>query len=553
MTLVFYSTTGWDNPFMVGWGTTSFYNSYLPFFNVFKWAFLILVTLLLVCVMGNEIVRFRSRIPNLPGPRGYPILGSLPTLRGKTNSEEYRKWTTKYGDVFQVQLGNSTAVVVNSVSAARSFFISQREATNSRPEFYVLHKKVQQGKSITSIGTSAWDSSCKRRRKIAASALNKTSVASYLPILDLESRAFLRDILRTCGDGAEAIDMLDTCHKLALNLSLTLSYGTRVEDVKDLREDLLLSEIIYIEHQITKFRDVSGNYLNYIPLLRPLSVVAGWLGSQDGRHMADVGKRRYAYHAALQENLRKEIDLGIDKPCIQGNVLKDPESKGLTEGELLSVSMSMMAGSDTTKRSLLWGLQLLAHRQDIQQKAYQSIVDAGGDILESPNVAQTNIAYIDALTKELGRFFVVLRLALPKATHSWVSWQDARIPPKTLLFLNNWACTRDTSVFPDAEVFDPERWLDGDVTANRHQFAFGMGGRMCVASHVASKALYTVFLHLVAHFEILPADKSRYPSAWDPLTGLLDKENPQAAPLATSVRFAPRNPDKTRRMLSSSQ
>ncbi|KAF4464133.1 3-hydroxyphenylacetate 6 hydroxylase [Fusarium albosuccineum] len=262
--------------------------------------------------------------------------------------------------------------------------------------------------------------------------------------------------------------MLDACHKLALNLSLTLSYGTRfvkspisgsletdhggssVEDVKDLREDLLLSEIIYIEHQITKFRDVSGNYLNYIPLLRPLSVVAGWLGSQDGRHMADVGKRRYAYHAALQENLRKEIDLGIDKPCIQGNVLKDPESKGLTEGELLSVSMN-------------------------------------------------------------------------------------------------------TSVFPDAEVFDPERWLDGDVTANRHQFAFGMGGRMCVASHVASKALYTLFVHLVAHFEILPADKSRYPSAWDPLTGLLDKENPQAAPLATSVRFAPRNPDKTRRMLSSSQ
>lgn len=84
--------------------------------------------------------------------------------------------------------------------------------------------------------------------------------------------------------------------------------------MKDLHEDLLLSEIIYIEDQITKFRDVSGNYLNYIPLLRPLSVVADWFGSSDGKHMADVGKRRYAYHATLQTNLRKEIELGADKP-----------------------------------------------------------------------------------------------------------------------------------------------------------------------------------------------------------------------------------------------
>lgn len=104
----------------------------------------------------------------------------------------------------------------------------------------------------------------------------------------------------------------------------------------------------------------------------------------------------------------------------------------------------MMAGSDTTKRSLLWAVQLLAYRQDIQQRAYESIVEAGADILESPDVAHTKIDYIDALTKEIGRYFVVLRLALPKATHTTVKWQGASIPPNTLLFLNNWACTRGT-------------------------------------------------------------------------------------------------------------
>jgi hypothetical protein len=66
---------------------------------------------------------------------------------------------------------------------------------------------------------------------------------------------------------------------------------------------------------ITKYRDVSGNYLNYIPLLRPFSTIAERLGlSKNEDLMKSIGKRRYGYHAALQANLRKEIELGVDKP-----------------------------------------------------------------------------------------------------------------------------------------------------------------------------------------------------------------------------------------------
>jgi phenylacetate 2-hydroxylase/3-hydroxyphenylacetate 6-hydroxylase len=80
---------------------------------------------------------------------------------------------------------------------------------------------------------------------------------------------------------------------------------------------VLLSEILYIEEMITKYRDVSGNYLNYIPLLRPFSSFAELIGlSQGEKLMASVGKRRYGYHAALQDSLKKEIELGVDKPWL---------------------------------------------------------------------------------------------------------------------------------------------------------------------------------------------------------------------------------------------
>ena len=114
--------------------------------------FVVVLVVLLILVQSS---RGTKAIANLPGPRGQPILGSLASLRGKVHAEQYRIWGQKYGDVFQVKLGERTAVIINSASAARSLFLGQREATKSRPLFYVLHGKVQGGSSTTSTTSSA--------------------------------------------------------------------------------------------------------------------------------------------------------------------------------------------------------------------------------------------------------------------------------------------------------------------------------------------------------------------------------------------------------------
>ena len=106
----------------------------------------------------------------------------------------------------------------------------------------------------------------------------------------------------------------------------------------------------------------------------------------------------------------------------------------------------------------------------------------------------------------------------------------------------------DPELFPNPGIFDPERWLPSEHDSasgnensrpHAHQFAFGIGGRMCVASHLAHNALYTVFLHLIAHFRILPAEgESR--EAIDPLEGLKAKESFVATPRGWRAKFVPR-------------
>lgn len=333
---------------------------------------------------------------------------------------------------------------------------------NSRPTFYVFHGKVS--KAVTSIGTSPWDDSCKRRRKLAAGALNRPRVESYGPILNLEAREFLKNLYEECRDGAVDLDFRPAVRRFSLNLSLTLNYGTRASNVKSLEDDPLFSEIIYVESEISKLRDTGKNYTNYIPLLRYWEPIASVLGLQSTpmSHAKDIGRRRLEYNDVLLSRLKDEIAWDKDKPCIQGAVLKDPESATLTREELISVSLSMMAvsssfgftgssswnyadmfqGADSNQPTLAWAILLLAHRPDIQGKAYAAIRDAG--VLQQPSniYASTKVDYIDALTKEISRYFVVLKLALPKATYADATWGSATIPANTLVFLNSWSCNR---------------------------------------------------------------------------------------------------------------
>lgn len=88
-------------------------------------------------------------------------------------------------------------------------------------------------------------------------------------------------------------------------------------------------------------------------------------------------------------------------------------------------------------------------------------------------------------------------------------------------------------------MFAPERWLPDAPNQYAHQFAFGIGGRMCVASHLAHNALYTVFLHLIARFKILPADGATADEI-DPIKGL-NGLSFVATPKGFRAKFLPRD------------
>ena len=95
----------------------------------------ILALVVYLCVY--EIIRNRSRIAGFGGPRGLPVVGNLLHVQDYS-AQKYQEWAKTCGDVYQVQLGNTTILLINSAAAAKKFFITNSHTFSSRPVTYTF-------------------------------------------------------------------------------------------------------------------------------------------------------------------------------------------------------------------------------------------------------------------------------------------------------------------------------------------------------------------------------------------------------------------------------
>lgn len=192
----------------------------------------IVFTFLLLTLLFFGIKYFNHtdtpKVKGLPEIPGVPLFGNLLQL-GEDHARVTAKWAKQYGwPVFQTRLGNRRIIFANTFESVKQLWITNQSALISRPTLYTFHSVVSTSQGFT-IGTSPWDESCKKRRKVAATALNKPAVQSYMPFIDLESCVAIKDLYKDSNGGELELDPRKYFHRFALNTSLTLNYGIRID------------------------------------------------------------------------------------------------------------------------------------------------------------------------------------------------------------------------------------------------------------------------------------------------------------------------------------
>ncbi|TVY39378.1 putative sterigmatocystin biosynthesis P450 monooxygenase [Lachnellula occidentalis] len=159
----------------------------------------------------------------------------------------------------------------------------------------------------------------------------------------------------------------------------------------------------------------------------------------------------------------------------------------------------MSAGIDTTGDGLCFLMHELSlpRSQHVQQRLRE-------EFIQNPNARLDMLPYLDAVIKEGLRLFPPIPMSLPRCVPEGGRFISGyNIPGGSVVSCQAFSMHRlDESLFPDPEIYNPERWIEekGLVDRNRMFFSFAAGGRGCIGRHLATIEMKTLLKEIYSNF-----------------------------------------------------
>ncbi|CAH3020939.1 unnamed protein product [Porites evermanni] len=174
------------------------------------------------------------------------------------------------------------------------------------------------------------------------------------------------------------------------------------------------------------------------------------------------------------------------------------------EGVREEVDTFMFEGHDTTSAGITWALYLLGRHPVIQQRVYEeveSFFERRSNVLTVDDLKE--FRFLECVLKESQRLFPSVPF-FSRSTSEDCQLGGYFIPKGTTIGVSTFALHRNPEVWPAPLVFDPDRFLPGNIQG-RHPFAFlpfSAGPRNCIGQRLAFLEEKLVLAHVLRHFEI---------------------------------------------------
>ncbi|KAF8314214.1 cytochrome P450 [Clavulina sp. PMI_390] len=168
---------------------------------------------------------------------------------------------------------------------------------------------------------------------------------------------------------------------------------------------------------------------------------------------------------------------------------------------------NMVAGAETTNGICrVFVLAMLLHPK-VQRKVQEELDQVLAQDLPSMDSLQ-NLPYFDAVLKEVLRWRPLTPISIPTVPTKDDTYGGYLIPHDSIVIQNTWAISRDERMYPDAESFNPDRWLVPNPPVDPRLWLFGIGRRICPGMQYAELVYLTMFATLLATVDIVPAHDS---------------------------------------------
>jgi cytochrome P450 len=186
--------------------------------------------------------------------------------------------------------------------------------------------------------------------------------------------------------------------------------------------------------------------------------------------------------------------------CIEA---RDPETGArFTREELIDqIGVFFLAGHETTASALTWAFFILSQQPDIVARMRAEIEAVAGD-------GPVTLEQTKRLSLVRNVFRETLRLYPPISFIPRVALKDTRIGERsirkgTMVMISPWTIHRNTTLWRDADRFDPDRFLperEREVPAGAY-VPFGFGPRICVGAAFSTIESTLILARFVRRFD----------------------------------------------------
>jgi cytochrome P450 len=436
--------------------------------------------------------RLRS-MDELPGPRGWPLVGNMPQVRMARIHQVMERWSLKYGPLFRVRLGSTRLLVVADHDIVKTLLRDRPDGFRRSSRLREVGIEMGGTPGLFSAEGDAW----RHQRRMVMASFAPGNVRTFLPqlrnvALRLEAR------WRKAAQAGVWIDLQADLKRFTVDAIAGLAFGKEVNTLES-------GDDVIQRHLDTVLSGLYRRVMSPLPYWRWIRLPAD---RQLERSNAAVREAIEGFVAAARDRMRAHPSLQEHPSNLLEAMLAAADSgdAGVDDRDVAgNVSTMLFAGEDTTANTLAWLIWLLHRNPDALRRAEQEVREAVPDLAALTLEQVEALRYLDACASEAMRLKPVAPFLGIEALRD-TTIADIRVPASTLV----WCVMRHDSVdnryFQNAAAFEPARWLGEAGAAKRVVMPFGSGPRICPGRYLALLEIKLAMTMLLGNFEVIAVD-----------------------------------------------
>nr|XP_010932510.1 flavonoid 3',5'-hydroxylase [Elaeis guineensis] len=453
--------------------------------------------LVLILFLFHLRRRAQSHLPLPPGPRGWPLLGSLPLL-GPLPHVALANLAKRYGPIMYLKLGTHGFAVASSPSVARAFLHTLDIQFADRPINAAARNVGYAGEDLV---WADYGPRWKLLRKLSSvHLLGPPALAQWAPARRAEVDRLVRSILDMSRLG-EPVKVHGMVMRTLANVLGLAILSRRVFDSEG-------AESSEFRRMVLEVLRLSGlvNIADFIPSMK-------WLDVQGIER--SVKSLHQKFDALMTQMLKEHAETAGQRKGRQDFVDYLLANCKASNGEVLLSDVNIkglivdmfIAGTDTSSITIEWAFTELLTNPSVLKRAQLEMDEVIGRDRRFEESDIPKLPYLQAICKEVLRKHATTPLNLPHLASQDCEIGGYYIPKGTRLLVNIYAIGRDPDVWDNPLEFKPERFLSGkdakiDVKGTDFELIpFGAGRRICAGKNLGMLFVQSILGTLIHAFD----------------------------------------------------